>query len=97
MATALVARSGPVRSRSTEILCVGSFSIVVDSVDGDVTGGGADEEVFGCDEGIDDGLDHPHSARTSRSGSRSSPNKEEAETKIAFFKVSDFLFIFGHM
>lgn len=90
MAAALVAR-GPVRSRSTEILCGGSFSIVVDSVDGEVTGGAADEEVFGEDAGLAGGGDidaRSDVSNASSRGSRTSLSKEETDAKLALFKVS---------
>lgn len=99
MAAALVAR-GPVRSRSTEILCAGSFSIVVDSVDGEVTGGAADEEVFGEEAaggggggGGPGGIGGEMDARSdisnaSSRGSRTSLSKEETDAKLALFKVS---------
>lgn len=99
MAAALVAR-GPVRSRSTEILCAGSFSIVVDSVDGDVTGGAADEEVFGDETGGlsggtgggGGGSGDPDArsdiSNASSRGSRTSLSKEETDAKLALFKVS---------
>lgn len=90
MAAALVAR-GPVRSRSTEILCVGSFSIVVDSVDGDVTGGPADDEVFGEDGALPGGggggEGDLRSSNASSRGSRTSISKEETDAKLALFRV----------
>nr|XP_045603363.1 uncharacterized protein LOC123761392 [Procambarus clarkii] len=86
MAAALVAR-GPVRSRSTEILCAGSFSIVVDSVDGDVTGGAADDEVFGEDGGGGDTDARSDVSNASSRGSRTSITKEEADAKLALFKT----------
>lgn len=91
MAAALVAR-GPVRSRSTEILCGGSFSIVVDSVDGEVTGGTADEEVFGEEAGLAGGGGDVDArsdvSNASSRGSRTSLSKEETDAKLALFKVS---------
>lgn len=92
MAAALVAR-GPVRSRSTEILCAGSFSIVVDSVDGEVTGGAADEEVFGDEAGLAGGGGDVDArsdiSNASSRGSRTSLSKEETDAKLALFKVGD--------
>nr|XP_053636174.1 uncharacterized protein LOC128691363 [Cherax quadricarinatus] len=81
MAAALVAR-GPVRSRSTEILCAGSFSIVVDSVDGDVTGGAADDEIFGEDTDARSDI-----SNASSRGSRTSISKEESDAKLALFRT----------
>lgn len=90
MAAALVAR-GPVRSRSTEILCAGSFSIVVDSVDGEVTGGAADEEVFGDEAGLAGGGGDVDArsdiSNASSRGSRTSLSKEETDAKLALFKT----------
>ncbi|XP_068249538.1 uncharacterized protein [Palaemon carinicauda] len=89
MAAALVARL-PVRSRSTEILCAGSFSIVVDSVDGDVTGGPADDEVFGEDSSLPLGGDadaRSDISNASSRGSRTSLSKEETDAKLALFKT----------
>ncbi|XP_042864274.1 uncharacterized protein LOC122248370 [Penaeus japonicus] len=88
MAAALVAR-GPVRSRSTEILCVGSFSIVVDSVDGDVTGGPADDEVFGEDGALPGGGGggEGDASNASSRGSRTSISKEETDAKLALFRT----------
>lgn len=92
MAAALVAR-GPVRSRSTEILCAGSFSIVVDSVDGEVTGGAADEEVYGDEAGLAGGGGDVDArsdiSNASSRGSRTSLSKEETDAKLALFKVGE--------
>lgn len=99
MSAALVAMGSntPVRSRSTEILCAGSLSIVVEGVDGEPpTTDEATEEVFEEDfletdhneEGNESLLNSPRgSRRNSRRGSRNS-TKEETESKLAFFKVS---------
>lgn len=90
MAAALVAR-GPVRSRSTEILCAGSLSIVVDSVDGEVTGGAADDgEEAGLAGGGDVDARSDVSNASSR-GSRTSISKEETDAKLALFKVKSLL------
>ncbi|KAL7646778.1 UNVERIFIED_CONTAM: hypothetical protein RMT77_002033 [Armadillidium vulgare] len=101
MCAALVARGAntPVRSRSTEILCTGSLSIVVEGVDGEpptadeVTEEACEEDMDGSagldlsDEGNGSSLNSPrNSRRGSRRGSRAS-TKEETETKIAFFKT----------
>ncbi|CAL4121610.1 unnamed protein product, partial [Meganyctiphanes norvegica] len=77
MAAALVAR-GPVRSRSTEILCGGSFSIVVDEVERDCSDQGERDEDFDARSDV---------SNASSRGSRVSVSKEETDAKLQLFKT----------
>ena len=100
MCDTLVAnRAAPVRSHSTEILSTGNMSIVVEGVDGEPpeVNDEDEEEVFMqpqesldlSEGGSESLLSSPRgSRRSSRRGSKNSM-KEEAETKLALFKVSD--------
>lgn len=109
MCDALVVRSSvPVRSSSTEVLTTGAFSIVVEGVDGEppVTDDAVDDSESEDEEQerteINQGStpeavqSTPRgSKRGSRRGSRAAA-KEEAEQKLAIFKVS-FILTFSHI